>query len=227
MRTLLMTATTLGLLAMGLACGEDRVASDSNRDISNVNSSIQVADGEHAGNLHTVNGSISIGEHAIINSAQTVNGSVRLGADGRASSLTTVNGSVTIGKRSVVSGNVKTVNGRIELSDEAVVQGDAKNVNSEISIGQRAHVSGRVTTSTGDITLHENAKVDGGIHVEENNSWFGGLFDFFSRTPVVSIGAGAQVGGELIFDRDVVLRVHPTAKIGPVKGAKVQRTSSP
>jgi hypothetical protein len=33
------------------------------------------------------------------------------------------------------------------------------------------------------------------------------------------IGAGSQVSGALVFEHEVELFVHPTAKIGPVTGA--------
>ncbi|HYM35747.1 MAG TPA: hypothetical protein VET48_10150, partial [Steroidobacteraceae bacterium] len=177
--------------------------------------------------LHTVNGSISIGDRGVVNSATTVNGSVRVGDDCRAKKLSTVNGRVVIGNRTVISGDVVTVNGRIELGENAVVDGNVKNVNSQITLGRSAHVGNQVITSTGDITLENNARVDKGIRVRESDNWFssifGGLFDVFSHTPVVTIGPGAQVDGELVFEREVELKVHSTAKIGPVKGAKVQR----
>ena len=42
------------------------------------------------------------------------------------------------------------------------------------------------------------------------------------RIPRVVIGPNATVQGELRFEREVELFVHPSAKIGPVVGAKAQ-----
>jgi hypothetical protein len=42
------------------------------------------------------------------------------------------------------------------------------------------------------------------------------------RIPRIVIGPDASVQGTLRFDREVELFVHPSAKIGPVAGAKVQ-----
>jgi len=43
-----------------------------------------------------------------------------------------------------------------------------------------------------------------------------------SRTPRIVIGPNAVVDGELRFERQVELFVHPTAKIGTVTGASAK-----
>jgi hypothetical protein len=60
--------------------------------------------------------------------------------------------------------------------------------------------------------------VHGGILIEKPQ----GIHFGHMRTPRVVIGPDAKVEGTLRFDRQVELFVHPTAKIGPVVGAKAQ-----
>jgi hypothetical protein len=224
MRAAVMTTSfAIGLVAVGCAYANDRVESDS-RDIQRTNKSIHIDDGDHVGALDSVNGQISIGDRAVIVSAKTVNGSVRIGDDSRAQRLGTINGSVSVGQRTIVTGDISSVNGQLKLDDEAVVRGNVKNVNSGIVVGRRAHVGGKIVTTNGDITIQDDGRVDGGILVKESGSnWFSNLFGGFQRRPVITIGPGAQVGGELVFEHDVDLRVHPTAKIGTVTGASVER----
>jgi hypothetical protein len=60
--------------------------------------------------------------------------------------------------------------------------------------------------------------VRGGIWVEKPH----GIHFGRQRIPRIVIGPDATVQGTLRFDREVELFVHPSAKIGPVAGAKVQ-----
>ena len=190
-------------------------------DISRVNKSISIPAGSRAGELDTVNGSISIGADATIETAETVNGSVRVAAGVRAQSLGTVNGSISVGQRASISEHVETVNGSVTLAEDAEVLGNAETANGGLKLAPRAHVGGQIVTHNGDITLGDGARVDGGILVKKvRMSWWGGGNQ---RIPVITIGPRAQVGGELVFEREVRLSVHQTAKIGGVKGATVKR----
>jgi hypothetical protein len=206
------TVLTILLSASLLSCAP---GSNDGQDISRTDSSIHVADGEHAGDLHSVNGSIEAGNHAVVAVVKTVNGSVRLGDDCRAKSLSTVNGTVNVGKRTIVDGDAMSVNGRISLFEDTVVRGTVKNINDGIVVGPRAHVGGKIVSSNSDIALQEDSRVDGGIRVKEEHS-------NMNRRPLITIGPGAKVDGELVFERDVELRVHTTAKIGKVTGASVE-----
>jgi len=67
--------------------------------------------------------------------------------------------------------------------------------------------------------LLEGSRVEGGILVRKpKSSWSLGK----SGKPRVVIGAGSEVRGELVFEREVDLRVDPSARIGAVRGATVQ-----
>lgn len=186
-------------------------------DISRISNSINIAPGTRAGDLETVNGSISIGADAVIETAETVNGSVRAADGARAQYLETVNGSISLGQRVSISQYVETVNGGITFGEDAEVLGNAETVNGDFRMAPRAHVGGQIVTQNGDITLKDDARVDGGILVKKvRSSWWGGGNQ---RLPVITIGPRAVVGGELVFEREVELNVHSTAKIGTVKGA--------
>jgi hypothetical protein len=60
--------------------------------------------------------------------------------------------------------------------------------------------------------------VKGGILVEKSHGFSWGR----QKIPRIVIGPDAVVQGELRFEKEVELFVHPGAKIGTVTGAKVQ-----
>jgi DUF4097 and DUF4098 domain-containing protein YvlB len=187
-------------------------------DYRKVNGSVTVEAGQTVPSASTVNGSIRIGERAKVGEVDTVNGSIRLGVGATAGSLDTVNGSVDIDADARVEGDVETVNGKVLVNSGAVVAGNLENVNGTIEIG-KAQIKGRIETITADLTLGADARVDGGIlYRKPRMNW-----NAKQRVPRVVIGPGAAVGGSLIFEREVVLYVSETAKIGPVTGAKPLR----
>jgi cytoskeletal protein CcmA (bactofilin family) len=123
-----------------------------------------------------------------------------------------VNGRISLGNGAQAS-EASTVNGNLTLSEGADVAGELGNVNGKISLND-AHVGGGIKTANGDISLLGASRVEGGIEVHEAAS---GLFS--SRDPVVVIGPGATVQGELVFKRKVKLYVSDRATIGNVIGA--------
>ncbi len=202
----------IGATLVALALSQPALSSDYNK----VNGSINVPAGETVGEAETVNGSIQVGERAKVGSIETVNGSITLAAGATAGGVETVNGSVKIGRGAQVSGDVEAVNGKLSIEDEAVVGGQVSNVNGNIEIA-RARIKGKITTVAADLTVGAGGQIDGGIHYQKAKSnwlWSG-------RAPRVVIGPDAVVGGSLVFERDVVLYVSDTAKIGRVTGAKV------
>lgn len=192
------------------------------RDVDHVNKSITVDANEVAGNLSTVNGSIRISEGARVEHAETVNGSVRMGARAQADSVETVNGSVTLEADAIVAGNVEAVNGSISLVAGADVTGGVENVNGAIRM-ERAHVGGEIRTVSGDIEVGTGSRVDGGITVEKPTGFFGIWTE--QRPPRVVIGPGAVVTGPLVFEREVELYVHDSARTGAIRGATAKRYS--
>jgi DUF4097 and DUF4098 domain-containing protein YvlB len=193
-------------------------------DVSKVNRSISIEQGGRAGDVETVNGSITIGDDAIVESAETVNGSVRIGANGQAQSLETVNGSISVGAKTVVSDGIETVNGAITLADDAASLDRIETVNGRIELGARAQAGAGIELVNGDVELKNAARVTGNIVVRKPNSF--GWFNSNNKPPKVILGPNAVVSGDLVFEREVELYMHTTAKItgkqhGPLVGGKV------
>jgi DUF4097 and DUF4098 domain-containing protein YvlB len=182
-------------------------------DSNKVNGSIHVPVGKAPNDARTVNGAIRIDDNATVNSAATVNGSIHLGDHAAATSLKTVNGSISLGAGAHDSGGAESVNGDLTLADGAEIAGSLKNVNGKISL-TGAHVAGGIRTANGDISIMGASHVEGGIVVEKTS---GLNFDY--HDPVIIIGPGATVQGELRFERPVKLYVSDKATIGTVSGA--------
>jgi DUF4097 and DUF4098 domain-containing protein YvlB len=199
-------------LAVILAFSGCELSGDSD-DSNKINGSIHVTAGKQPNDVRTVNGAIHIDDNAAVTSATTVNGSIRVGAHATAASLKTVNGSVSLGADAHVSGGVTSVNGDLILADGAEVLGALVNVNGKISL-TAAHVGGGIKTVNGSISIMGASHVEGGILVEKSSSVL-----FLSEDPVIVIGPGATVQGELRFERKVRLYVSDRANIGTVIGA--------
>jgi len=188
-------------------------------DISKVNGSIKVEDGQQAGDVSTVNGSVTIGVGARVGSVETVNGSVRIGDRAEVESAETVNGSVTVGVDSLVREGIDTVNGSMTLRKGARVGGGLDNVNGAMLL-EGARVEGGIDTVNGDIRLATGSRVTGGIHVEENKSWFK---SGHSDNPRITIEQGAVVEGRLHFEREVDLYVAAGVTLPPIEGVPPKR----
>jgi DUF4097 and DUF4098 domain-containing protein YvlB len=188
------------------------IASDEGDGANKVNGSIHVPAGKAATDVKTVNGSISVDDNGTINSAGTVNGNIRLGAHATATSLYTVNGRITLGDGAHAS-EASAVNGDLTLGDGADLAGRLGNVNGKISLTS-AHVGDGIKTANGDVNITGSSHVEGGLEVEEASSSL-----FSSSDPVIIIGPGASVQGNLVFKRKVKLYVSDHATIGTVTGA--------
>ena len=178
-----------------------------------VNGSVHIPAGKAAEEARTVNGSIHVDDNATVTSAGTVNGNVRLGAHATATSAKTVNGAITLGEGAHVSGSAGSVNGDLTLANGAEVSGYLTNVNGKIALSS-AHVAGGIKTVSGNISIMGTSHVEGGILVEKPSSML-----FNGEDPVIVIGPGAVVQGDLRFERKVKLYVSDKATIGTVTGA--------
>lgn len=186
------------------------------KDIDKLNGAITTTAGEAYGTLETVNGSIRIEDGVEADYAETVNGSITVGDKARLGHLETVNGSIRVGSEVEIAEHVETVNGAITIGAGGKIGDRVETVNGGIRM-QQAEVK-RISTVNGDIEVGAGSHVRDGIVVERSRGWnpFG-----TKRVPKVTIGANARVDGKLVFKREVELRVHPSAVIGAVEGAKV------
>jgi hypothetical protein len=178
-----------------------------------VNGSVHITAGKAAEDARTVNGSIHIDDNATAGSAATVNGSIRLGDHATAGSAKTVNGAISLGAGAKVTESAGSVNGDLTLADGAEVAGHLTNVNGKIGL-TAAHVAGGIKTVNGSISILGASHVEGGIMVDKPS----GIM-FNSDDPVIIIGPGAVVQGDLRFERKVKLYVSDKATIGNVIGA--------
>lgn len=199
------------LIASSLLVAMSAHAGDS---YNSINGSVHVAAGRPAEAASTVNGSIMIDDDATADSVGTVNGSIHVGARATATSLTTVNGSITVNEAAHTQ-HIKSVNGSLTISEGAEISGGLTTVNGKIDV-HAAHVTGRINDVEGDISILGAARVDGGILVEKHHGF---SIPVRTREPTVIIGPGAQVLGELRFERKVNLFVSDRATIGTVTGA--------
>ena len=219
MNHLLLRPLVLGLV---LALGAGGSAFAKGEDIDKVNGAVRAQSGQEYGELDTVNGSIQVEREARVDSASTVNGSIRIDDGAQLGSAETVNGSITIAESVVVSGAAETVNGALSIGRASRVEGMASTVNGRIEL-TAAEVNGGIETVNGDITVGDGSTVRGGIKIEKpNRGWFSWGEE---KKPRVVIGANAVVEGELVFEREVELFVHETAKVGRIVGAQAQRYS--
>jgi len=204
------------------AAAHDPAAQGHGQDIDKVNSSITAEAGQTYGDLSTVNGAIRIEAGAHLEDAETVNGSIRAEDDIQAGSLSTVNGSIHVGKRAQVGGNIETVNGGIFVDRGSKVSRGIETVNGAIGMVD-TDLGGDIQTVNGDITVGVGSHVKGGIKVEKpNNNWIG-LRMGKQKVPRIVIGPDAVVEGPLVFERDVKLHVHASARIGSLRGATAVR----
>jgi DUF4097 and DUF4098 domain-containing protein YvlB len=188
---------------------------DDGDDSSKVNGSVHIAAGKPPGPAATVNGSVHIDDNAAVTTATTVNGSIHLGAHATAVSLDTVNGGMSVDTGAHVSGNAAAVNGDLTVGDGADITGAVSNVNGKITL-TAAHVGGGIKTVGGSIDIEGASRVEGGILVEKST---GHLFNLGNEVPRIVVGPGANVQGELRFERQVQLYVSDKATIGAVTGA--------
>ena len=217
-RTRLLAAALALSFALPLAHAADV------QSVDKVNGSITATAGQAWGKLETVNGSIRIEDGVTTGNAETVNGSIRVGDAARTGNLETVNGGIRLGQR-VQAGGLETVNGEIFADRGSRLRGDIETVNGAIGLVE-TELSGGISTVNGDITVGVGSRVHGGIRVEKaHRNWnirFGK-----QRPPRIIIGPNAVVDGPLVFEREVVLYVHTTARTGAITGATPVAYSEP
>ena len=217
-RTLLFTVL---LAAAGVAQAHDEQRI---RDIDKVNGSITAKAGQFYGDLSTVNGGIDLQRGAQVEDVETVNGGIEAGDEVVARSVSTVNGGIRFGQRAQVDGDVETVNGGIFFDRGSNVRRGVSTVNGGIGLVD-TDLGGGIETVNGDITVGVGSHVKGGIRVEKpTGNW--GLRMGKPKVPRIVIGPNAVVEGNLVFEREVTLHVHQSARIGNVSGATAQRYST-
>lgn len=191
--------------------------------LSTVNGSVRVESGARTGDIETVNGSVQLESGATVGDAETVNGSIKVADNAEVRGLETVNGSIRVGTQSRIGGKVETVNGSIFVDRGGRIANNIATVNGAIGL-VGTELNGSIETVNGDITVGVDSQVHGGIRIEKPNSnWM--PVNLNKRKPRVIIGPNASVDGAMVFEREVTLYVHNSARIGKVTGATPVRYS--
>ena len=215
------------VLALALAtvlCAGAAGPAFAQQDVDKVNGSITAEAGQRYGDLETVNGSIRLEDGATVDEASTVNGAIEGGDNVTARSVETVNGAIKFGRKAKIDGSVETVNGGVFLDRGSVVRDGVSNVNGGIGLVGTV-VGGDIETVMADITVGADSHVKGRIHVEKPNNHGFNWSLRHREPPRIVIGPNAVVDGPLVFEREVELYVHDSARIGKVTGATAQRYS--
>jgi DUF4097 and DUF4098 domain-containing protein YvlB len=222
-RIRLVAAPALAVLAFALAMpaafadGQPAVG----QDVDKVNGSITAEAGQAYGNLQTVNGGIHVEANARTGNVGTVNGSIHVADGAQVGGLETVNGGVRAGQHVVIGKGVDTVNGEIFVDAGGHVGGDVGTVNGGIGLVD-TDVDGGISTVSGDVTVGVGSHVKGGLKVEKpNNNW--SIHFGKPRIQLIVIGPNAVVEGPLVFEREVKLYVHASARTGTITGATAIR----
>ena len=204
-------------LALALALGTPVAALAAGQDIEKINGAITAESGKQYGTLETVNGSITVEANSRARTIETVNGSIRVAEGVQASSLSTVNGSIRAGVGTQLADGAETVNGSVFIDRGSRLGKGVATVNGAIGL-VGTDVGGNVETVNGDVTIGIDSHVRGQVRVEKPTSnWM--PITLSKRTPRIVIGPNAVVDGPLVFEREVVLYVHQSARIGKVTGA--------
>jgi hypothetical protein len=119
---------------------------------------------------------------------------------------------------------IETVNGGIELADDAASLGKIETVNGRIELGARAQANAGIELVNGGVELKQAARVTGDIVVKKPGGM--GWFSQKQKPPRVILGPDSVVNGNLVFEHDVELYMHTSAKIsgkqsGPLVGGKI------
>lgn len=190
------------------------------RDIDKVNGHITAEAGQAYGDLSTVNGGIDLQRGARAGDVETVNGGVDAGDEVATGDVSTVNGGIHFGRDARIGGDLETVNGGIFVDRGGRVEGGVGTVNGAIGLVD-TDVGGGIETVTGDVTIGAGSHVRGGLRVEKPHGF--GIRLGKRKVPRIVVGANAVVDGPLVFEREVRLYVHASARIGSVSGATAVR----
>ena len=158
-------------------------------------------------------------DHGPGHSIDKVNGSITAQAGQSYGDLSTVNGGIDLQRGAKVE-DVETVNGGIFFDRGSNVRRGVSTVNGGIGLVD-TDLDGGIETVNGDVTVGVGSHVKGGIRVEKPTGNWGPRMGK-PKVPRIVIGPNAVVEGSLVFEREVTLHVHQSARIGKVSGASVR-----
>ncbi len=191
---------------------------DHRGNVSDVNRTIVIKEGESVNNVDSVNGRVVIENGASARMIVSVNGRVVIdGAQARISNVETVNGRISAESGGVVSGTVEAINGNVDFTKVTVGE-SIKTSNGDILLFG-VSVGANVETRNGDIRL-ENSVVENDLIIYERR--ISGLWDVFDwdwTKQEVIVGPDSEIKGTLLAGDEITLYVHETALINNIVGA--------
>lgn len=199
-------------LALSAAIGTV-MAADGAPDLSKVNGSLVAEAGRTYGDIDTVNGSITVESKAVARTVETVNGSIVIDAFATVQDVGTVNGKIVL-RNGASARNVEIVNGAIVGVSNLRVQKSVEAVNGSIELGAHSSIGSQVKTVNGNITVGDGTVIGGNVTVKKPSNW--GMSWGKPKIPRVVLGPNSTVKGNLVFEREVELYVHSTAKYGKI-----------
>jgi len=186
------------------------------RNISHINSSVEVDSSDRVGDVSSINGHVRIERGAVAREVSTVNGGIEVRLGAHIESAETVNGGIDLGGDVEVDGSLRTVNGDIRSREGSVINGLVKTVNGEIEL-RATRVREDVVTSNGDIDISDGSEIGGDIIVRGTRGWLGRLFSFGQRyNSDLTVSADSVVHGDIHLYREVDLHIHEDAQIGDI-----------
>ena len=216
--TAMVAAMAIGLGACSGSVNAPIDIADGTKDATateTVNGAIRVGDDVTvtSGSFRSVNGAATVGARSAVPSITLVNGTIRVGEDSRTGELTTVNGSVVVAANTRVRGGIGIVNGAITLAEGVEVDGETSAVNGRITL-DGATVNGNIENVNGGVHMLGASVVNGDLSIRRPRG-----VSLQVRPSEVLIEGGARVTGRLLFEKEVVLRIHRDAQVGEIVGA--------
>ncbi|NKB32320.1 MAG: hypothetical protein GKR91_04410 [Pseudomonadales bacterium] len=211
----LSTATLLAMVLGSYVFAANAEAQEG-RDISRVNSTINVeADESVVGDVSSVNGSVRLARGSSASEVTTVNGRIEISDQASVYEAATVNGGIRVGENVTVRGSLETVNGGIRTESGTVIENRIETVNGGIRVSS-TQVGDNIETSNGDINIQDGSVIEGDVVVKGRKRWWDRLFSWNNRRPEITIDSSSTVRGDIHIYREVDLNIADGSLNGEV-----------
>ena len=170
----------------------------------------------HARSYSSIAGDIDVGRQASIRNADTIAGDIDIGEGSRVRSLDSIAGQIRLAADVSVEGSVETIAGDIRIARGCTIGGNVETIAGRISITESV-VKRDVIIRHGELDL-VRTRVLGVVRVKRAKDK-----DDDEDTPEINIGPDSEVTEVVVDEKSIVhLRIHRSAKVGPIKGAEAE-----
>ncbi len=162
----------------------------------------------------SIAGEIDVGRQASIRNAKTIAGEINIGEGSRVRGLDSIAGRIQLASGVTIEGSIKTIAGNIKVGRGCTVGGSIETVAGHISV-EDSVVKGDVVLRHGELDL-VRTRVMGVVRLKRHH-------DNDADTAEITIGPDSEVKEVVVDDKTPVhLRIHRSAKVGPVTGAAAE-----